>query len=616
MTYNPDFTRNPKGKFNLDNSYVSIKNGSEAYLLEDELNEMQWIQNEQRAQMVRSIFTSGVTYKTLQLTDSDNPENETICLKGYGNRDLLENAILINIKDYISININGYFIKVKGNYKKDIRGNITTNNNILLKLPEEPTDDNRYDLIYLEAWFEELDITDNNDIKDNGGQSNDSIGKFEYDSRVKVETTRRIQLKWDIRVATNAKNLEDNTVKPQDNIHYNNYVPANTILGESYSKDDNLYVSIDNPGIIDKTFFAIPLFSIYRLMGKTTVDKDNCLNQLPVSTMSSNAIKGDLTIGGGDNGDGTINNNYVTLVINKEGDLEIKNEDGTYSNIHLHDIVLHDNVDEKNNIILKNDLGSFEVQNVETGKIAPIICGDLTIKGSIASINSENVSIADNIIELNSDVSGLAMPKEDSGIEVNRGKLANALLIWDETTDKWSAGTMGNLKTILLDENPIVKDNITINSELNNKIILQSESNENNYLAVVDKDGNVVSTIGFDGQYWYAGGNKLAVINSNGFITDSTGIVSKSSPTNDYNITNTNTKFKTLSGKNQYEINQVLDNKIAVLEKDSNKVKIFSQTTDPGTSAKTNDIWIDLKNNVIKTRLSNNTWKILGAAYN
>ena len=614
MAYNPDFSRDPKGKFNLNNNYVSVKNGSEAYLLEDELNEMQWIQNEQRAQMVRSLFSSGIPYKTLQLTEDSEPENETICLKGYGNRDLVENAILINIKNYVPINVNGYFIKLQGDYKKDVRGNITDNNNILLKLPKEPTNDNRYDLVYLEAWFEELDITDNNDIKNNGGQLNNSIGKFEQDSRVKVETTRRVQLKWDIRVVPNAKNIEDFTVRPQDNIHYDNYVPANTILGENYSKDSNIYVSRNNPGIVDKTFYAIPLFSIYRLIGKTTVDKDNCLNQLPVSTMSSNAINGDLTIGGGGEGDdSSVINKFITFVVNKAGDLEIKNENGTYSNIHVHDIVLHDNVDAKHDIILNNNLGSFEVKNVETGQLAPMTCGNLTVKGTMTTVNSETVKIADNILELNSNVSSSTNPTENSGIEVNRGKLINSSIIWDETDDKWKAGINGDLKAILLEGKPVVRDSITINSELNNKIILQSNSNQNNYVAVADASGTIISTMGFNGKYWYAGGNRLAVINNNGLITDSEG---KTTQTKDFSILNTNIAFKTLSGTNQYEINQVLDTKIATLEQDSNKVKIFSQTSDPGTIAKTNDLWIDLTNNVIKTRLSNNTWKILGAAYN
>jgi hypothetical protein len=68
----------------------------------------------------------------------------------------------------------------------------------------------------------------------------------------------------------NAQKLTDSSVKP--NTDASNYVPANTILNKSYSKDPNLYVSINNNGIVDGTFYALPLFSIYRIAGKSTIE--------------------------------------------------------------------------------------------------------------------------------------------------------------------------------------------------------------------------------------------------------------------------------------------------------------------------------------------------------
>lgn len=44
--------------------------------------------------------------------------------------------------------------------------------------------------------------------------------------------------------------------------------------------------------------------------------------------------------------------------------------------------------------------------------------------------------------------------------------------------------------------------------------------------------------------------------------------------------------------------------------------KQFIQSSDPGTAALPNDIWIDTANNIMKYRLSNGTWKALGASYN
>jgi len=62
--------------------------------------------------------------------------------------------------------------------------------------------------------------------------------------------------------------------------------------------------------------------------------------------------------------------------------------------------------------------------------------GDVTISGSQTTKNSEVVLIEDNIITLNSNETGT--PSEDSGIEVKRGSEDNAILYWDESTDRWS----------------------------------------------------------------------------------------------------------------------------------------------------------------------------------
>lgn len=65
------------------------------------------------------------------------------------------------------------------------------------------------------------------------------------------------------------------------------------------------------------------------------------------------------------------------------------------------------------------------------------ITGDLTVSGSVTTINTETVTIADNIIVLNSNwADGDAA--ENAGLEVNRGSAANSKFIWDEATDRWS----------------------------------------------------------------------------------------------------------------------------------------------------------------------------------
>lgn len=83
--------------------------------------------------------------------------------------------------------------------------------------------------------------------------------------------------------------------------------------------------------------------------------------------------------------------------------------------------------------------------------------GNLTVSGTTTTINTETINLADNIIELNSNLTN-EDPSQNAGIEVNRGTLSNVSLIWDETGDNWQVtedGTnfynivhVGDLKTV------------------------------------------------------------------------------------------------------------------------------------------------------------------------
>jgi hypothetical protein len=64
-----------------------------------------------------------------------------------------------------------------------------------------------------------------------------------------------------------------------------------------------------------------------------------------------------------------------------------------------------------------------------------IVTGNLTVNGTVTTVNSTTVSIADNIVELNSGVTGT--PSLDAGLGIIRGSSDTAFLLWNETTDKW-----------------------------------------------------------------------------------------------------------------------------------------------------------------------------------
>ena len=69
--------------------------------------------------------------------------------------------------------------------------------------------------------------------------------------------------------------------------------------------------------------------------------------------------------------------------------------------------------------------------------------GNLTVSGGITTSISEIVLIEDNIITLNSNVTGT--PTENAVVEIERGTSSNTQILWNESTDKWTFTNNGTL---------------------------------------------------------------------------------------------------------------------------------------------------------------------------
>jgi len=67
--------------------------------------------------------------------------------------------------------------------------------------------------------------------------------------------------------------------------------------------------------------------------------------------------------------------------------------------------------------------------------------GDLNVAGTINSVNTTQVNIVDNKINLNTDFTGT--PTADAGIRVERGTGADVEVLWNETDDKWTLTNNG-----------------------------------------------------------------------------------------------------------------------------------------------------------------------------
>ena len=109
--------------------------------------------------------------------------------------------------------------------------------------------------------------------------------------------------------------------------------------------------------------------------------------------------------------------------------------------------------------ILKNEKEGFSVRNEDDTEYGNLIVRNLTIKedivfgGSAFIIDTEEVKVTDNILTLNSGEQGEGVTKGISGLEIDRGKLPNYFIIFDESDDRFKCGTEGNQFPLMLRDN-------------------------------------------------------------------------------------------------------------------------------------------------------------------
>jgi len=112
------------------------------------------------------------------------------------------------------------------------------------------------------------------------------------------------------------------------------------------------------------------------------------------------------------------------------------------------------------------------------------VSGNLTVSGTTTSINTETLTVDDNIIVLNNNATGA--PSQDAGIEVERGSSTNVALRWNETSDKWEAtndgSTYGNLVT--------TADSLTVSAGMIADVVTNAQTAS--YTLVLDDKNKIV----------------------------------------------------------------------------------------------------------------------------
>lgn len=268
-------------KFKYDSNYrqesgfTRIKFGHDLSVLETELNEAQILQEKARTSLTRRMVPSG--FVEMVEKEFDGPA-------------ILYNPIenSINKFNHIALApcraiVNGYELTLEGNFAYNGR----YDNYILIDLEDAPNEGKREDLVYLEVWFQVLSGNDN--VREYGFRRGNPIGYTMIDPRVNGETSRRIAMCWDIKIAKGI-----NFSQYPNGLGYVNIMNYSNVVGEAngslttspaliymsacddifkgceFYKDSNLYVAgrpnipVTSSSIYGNYIFAMPLFKVIR----------------------------------------------------------------------------------------------------------------------------------------------------------------------------------------------------------------------------------------------------------------------------------------------------------------------------------------------------------------
>ena len=133
------------------------------------------------------------------------------------------------------------------------------------------------------------------------------------------------------------------------------------------------------------------------------------------------------------------------------------------------------------------------------------VSGNFTVNGTTTTINSTEVTTADNIIVLNDGEVGAGVTAGSSGLEVDRGSATNYEFKFDETDDSFKLGEIGSLQKVATREDSPTDTGIAVWDATTSKLVTTRD---------IDVDSIVVSG-NVDGRDVSVDGTKLDTIETN-----------------------------------------------------------------------------------------------------
>lgn len=245
----------PKGSTGLSrilnpgNSSFSMVTFQQAKpLLDSELNLSQQIQNKARADILRALLSPGILSMTT-ITDVTDRKNAL----------RISNAVA---------NVNGWLVYLNGQNRSDALSDIV--------FSAAPYNGSREDLAFVEVWFEEVAPSgspedDDENVYRYGGIASGTIANDLQDSVAGDETTRRIQLRWNIRTATDVnftsypKGVDNgDRVKARAGAQSDTNYTFGGVGNGLYRAGDGSSAACTTLKCVDGYVYALPLFRVHR----------------------------------------------------------------------------------------------------------------------------------------------------------------------------------------------------------------------------------------------------------------------------------------------------------------------------------------------------------------
>lgn len=242
--------------YNPQSNFSRVKFGINKALLETELNEMQKIQEDARASLIRQIVPTGFL---------ENVRKDFVGQPIVYSPNNLDNTIAIAPAKLI---VNGYELTIEGKDKVNGIDGYT-----IIDLGEAPFAATKYyDFIFLEVWFQEL--TADSNVHKYGFIDGAIIKNNMVDDRVKDETSRRVALQYKVKVQQGVDIDKWPDGFGFKNINEYSNIYASGPKDSSIENSNYLFISAINPMLKDAVFYGDSGLFVAGRPGVLTTNED------------------------------------------------------------------------------------------------------------------------------------------------------------------------------------------------------------------------------------------------------------------------------------------------------------------------------------------------------